>query len=409
MARKHLWLIVIAAVTVFFVTGCSFVSLMTAQRTEPTPESAPSLRPEATDEQRVDAPPLVWDQSNVLGALQEALATVYTEVNPSVVSIRVIQQRSGSDLPFLPLPEDSLQPYTRGSGSGFVWDTAGHIVTNYHVIEGASKINVGFADGTVVPATVVGTDRYSDLAVLQVERPASQLKPVRLAQQEVQVGQLSIAIGNPFGLQNTMTVGFISALGRSLPVGELGSRYSIPDIIQTDAPINPGNSGGVLVNERGEVIGVTTAIISPVQASVGIGFAIPTAIVQRVVPVLIEKGTYTHPWIGISGTSLTPELAEAMGLPAEQRGALVIEVVSGGPAERAGLRGSTRRVTIDGQTMTVGGDVIIALDDNPVRSFEDLVAVLSRHTRPGQRVRLTVLRDGKTTEIPLTLGERPAQ
>lgn len=403
MFQKRIWMIVIAMIAMFTLTGCSFISLMTAQRPETAPwgtESAPLAPPTAVA-------PSVLDQDNVLSALQSALADLYTAVNPSVVSIQVIQQRGSSSTPF---PEDPLQPFARGSGSGFVWDTEGHIVTNYHVIEGATKINVGFADGTIAAATVVGTDPYSDLAVLRVELPSSQLQPVQLAQQEVRVGQLSVAIGNPFGLQNTMTVGFISALGRSLPVGAtLGSRYSIPDIIQTDAPINPGNSGGVLVNEQGQVIGVTTAIISPVQASVGIGFAIPTAIVQRVVPVLIEEGAYTHPWIGVSGTSLSPDLAEAMQLPADQRGALIIEVIAGGPAERAGLRGSNRRITLDGQTAAIGGDVIIALDDTPIRSFDDLVATLSRQTRPGQRVRLTVLRDGNRTEIPLTLGERPAQ
>lgn len=403
MSQKRIWIIVIAMIAMFTLTGCSFLSLMTAQRPETAPwgtESAPLAPPAAVA-------PSVLDQDNVLGALQSALADLYAEVNPSVVSIQVIQQRGGASTPS---PEDALQPFARGSGSGFVWDTEGHIVTNYHVIEGATRINVGFADGTTAAATVVGTDPYSDLAVLRVELPANQLKPVQLAQQEVRVGQLSVAIGNPFGLQNTMTVGFISALGRSLPVGAtLGSRYSIPDIIQTDAPINPGNSGGVLVNEQGQVIGVTTAIISPVQASVGIGFAIPTAIVQRVAPVLIEEGAYTHPWIGVSGTSLSPDLAEAMQLPADQRGALIIEVIAGGPAERAGLRGSSSRITLDGQTAAIGGDVIVALDDTPIRSFDDLVATLSRQTRPGQRVQLTVLRDGNRSEIPLTLGERPAQ
>jgi len=255
---------------------------------------------------------------------------------------------------------------------------------------------------------VIGSDPDSDLAVLKVEAPEAELRPVRMAQAEARVGQLAVAIGNPFGLGNTMTVGFVSAIGRSLAVGEtLGSQYSIPDIIQTDAPINPGNSGGVLVNEQGEVIGVTTAIVSPVQASVGIGFAIPATIVQRVVPVLIEKGTYAHPWIGISGTSLTSEIATAMDLPAEQRGALVMEVIAGSPADKAGLQGSTRQVTIGGRQVAVGGDVIIAFDGVPIRSFDELVSVLGAQSRPGQTVTLTVLRDGAERDIRLTLQERP--
>ncbi|NMC01377.1 MAG: PDZ domain-containing protein, partial [Chloroflexi bacterium] len=346
------------------------------------------------------------DQAGVLAALQDALETIYAGVNPSVVSIRVTQQSSGGMI--LPFSEDLPLPSEEGAGSGFVWDTEGHIVTNYHVIENATRIVVQFSDSTTAVASVIGSDPDSDLAVLKVEAPEAKLRPVRMAQAEARVGQLAVAIGNPFGLGNTMTVGFVSAIGRSLAVGEtLGSQYSIPDIIQTDAPINPGNSGGVLVNEQGEVIGVTTAIVSPVQASVGIGFAIPATIVQRVVPVLIEKGTYAHPWIGISGTSLTSEIATAMDLPAEQRGALVMEVIAGGPADKAGLQGSTRQVTIGGRQVAVGGDVIIAFDGVPIRSFDELVSVLGAQSRPGQTVTLTVLRDGAERDIRLTLQERP--
>ncbi len=400
MRNQRFNALALAVIAVFILSGCNLLSLMTAQA--PIDDVAPT--PIHTVTAPEDAASLA-DQAGILAALQTSLESIYAKVNPSVVSIRVTQQVSGITLPF---GEESSQPNPQGAGSGFVWDATGHIVTNYHVIENASRIVVRFADDTTAAATVVGSDPDSDLAVLKVDVAASQLRPVRMAQTEARVGQLAVALGNPFGLENTMTVGFVSAIGRSLSVGEtLGSRYSIPDIIQTDAPINPGNSGGVLTNENGEVIGVTTAIISPVQASVGIGFAIPAAIVQRVVPVLIEKGAYAHPWIGISGTTLTVDLATAMDLPAEQRGALVINVIAGSPAEKAGLRGGTRQEAIDGTPTSVGGDVIIALNNTPIRSFEDLISVLGAETQPGQKITLTVLRDGTERNVHLTLGERP--
>jgi len=403
MRKRNLLIIALTLIALVALSGCNLFSLMTSQRSEPQTEAVATPTPASVSE--TDRTPLP-DQAGVLAALQDALETIYAGVNPSVVSIRVTQQSSGGMI--LPFSEDLPLPSEEGAGSGFVWDTEGHIVTNYHVIENATRIVVQFSDSTTAVAAVIGSDPDSDLAVLKVEAPEAKLRPVRMAQAEARVGQLAVAIGNPFGLGNTMTVGFVSAIGRSLAVGEtLGSQYSIPDIIQTDAPINPGNSGGVLVNEQGEVIGVTTAIVSPVQASVGIGFAIPATIVQRVVPVLIEKGTYAHPWIGISGTSLTSEIATAMDLPAEQRGALVMEVIAGGPADKAGLQGSTRQVTIGGRQVAVGGDVIIAFDGVPIRSFDELVSVLGAQNRPGQTVTLTVLRDGAERDIRLTLQERP--
>lgn len=207
-----------------------------------------------------------------------------------------------------------------------------------------------------------------------------------------------------------MTVGFISALGRSLPVQSTstdGATYTIPDVIQTDAPINPGNSGGVLVNIRGEVIGVTAAIESPVRANAGIGFVIPSNIVRRVVPALITNGRYDHPYLGISGTTLTSDLAKAMGLSQDQRGALVIDVTPNSPADKAGLRGSDRQITLDGSTARVGGDVIIAIDGTPVQKFEDLASYLATSTSVGQKVTLTILRNGHEQTLEVTLGARP--
>jgi serine protease Do len=235
---------------------------------------------------------------------------------------------------------------------------------------------------------------------------------VQLANSDnVKVGQLAIAIGTPFGEENTMTAGIISGLGRSLPVSSSttssGASYTIPDIIQTDAPINPGNSGGVLVNDQGQVIGVPSAIDSPVQANSGVGFAIPSNIVSRVVPSLISTGTYQHPYVGISGTTLTPDLAQAMNLPATQRGALVVTVTSGGPAAQAGLQPSNSEVTINGSTTPVGGDVIIAINGQTINTMDQLIAYLADNTSVGQTVTLTILRSGSQQTVSLTLAARP--
>lgn len=339
-------------------------------------------------------------------ALGGRLAQIYEQVNPSVVNIQTTMQGLQA------LPEGFGQQQPQGGlGSGFVWDQQGHIVTNNHVIAGASEIAVIFSDGYVAPGEVVGTDPASDLAVVWVDAPAEQMRPVQVASSgEVQVGEVAIALGNPFGLQGTMTVGIVSALGRSLPVGAsdmTSAAYTIPDIIQTDAAINPGNSGGVLVDEQGRLIGVTAAIRSPVEANAGIGFAIPSDIVMKVVPALITQGRYQHPWLGISGTSLVPPLARAMDLPAEQRGVLVASVTSGSPADEAGLRGSNRQASIDGLQVSVGGDVIVAIDGEEVRTFEQMVSYLARNTSVGQTVSLTILRDGQRQDLPLTLGARP--
>lgn len=362
-------------------------------------------------------------KAGTLADLETTLERIYQDVSPSVVSIQVIQKQTVGmglpqvlpELPFFgqPLPQQPQEQYQQGLGSGFVWDKEGHIVTNNHVVEGADKIKVTFSDGTTVSGKVVGTDPDSDLAVVKVELPADQLHPVQLADStQVKVGQLAVAIGNPYGLENTMTVGFVSALQRSLPVESesiQGPSYTIPDIIQTDAPLNPGNSGGILVDDQGQVIGVTAAIASPVRASAGIGFAIPTAIVQKVVPVLIEKGRYAHPWLGISGTSLDPDLAQAMRLKADQHGALVVDVTPDGPADKAGLRGSDQSITVDGEERRVGGDVIVAINGQPVETFDDLVTYLVHSTEVGQKVTLTVLRDGRKQQVEVTLSERPSQ
>ena len=357
----------------------------------------------------VDAPKTTSASSAALAALQGTFEDIYTQVNPSVVNIQVEIGPSSSNSNSGRLPFGS-QGVQEALGSGFVWDTAGHIVTNNHVVGDASKITVTFSDGSTVDAKLVGADPNSDLAVIQVDVAADKLRPVVLTDSaQVKVGQLAIAIGNPYGLSGTMTEGIISALSRSLPVdstsnGQSGGTYSIPDIIQTDAAINPGNSGGVLVDVQGQVIGVTAAIQSPSNANAGIGFVIPANIVKRVVPSLIQTGQFDHPWIGISGVDLTSNLNSALNLNAGQKGVLVVDVAANSPAEKAGLQGSSIQSTANGQQIPTGGDVITALDGHKVSTTDDLTSYLYSNAQVGQAVTLTILRDGKEQALKLTLG-----
>ncbi|MCD6356647.1 MAG: PDZ domain-containing protein [Anaerolineaceae bacterium] len=354
-----------------------------------------------------------------LATLQEAYINIYEKVLPSVVSISVTKTVSGQgfkmpELPFdfnFPQQDKPYEYQQRAAGSGFVWDTEGHIVTNNHVIDGSDSIRVNFSDGKSATAELVGADADSDLAVLKVDLPKSELVPITVIDStKVRVGQIAVAIGNPFRLESSMTTGIISGIGRSLPVGsndERGLYYTIPDVIQTDAAINPGNSGGVLVDINGGLIGVTTAIESPVRANSGVGYVIPSIIVKKIVPILIKDGKFEQPWIGISGRDMIPEFADLMGLSPDQQGALVVDVTPGSPAEKAGLRGSSIEGTVDNTDVRVGGDVIIAADDTPINDFEDLVAFLARYTIVGQRITLTVIRDGKEENVELTLAPRP--
>jgi serine protease Do len=379
------------------LSGCA-ASNLTATSPAPTPSSTADV-----------IPPAITEESGVLASLEGSLENIYTQVDPSVVHIHVVQETMTSSLFGFPMGSQQQE----GTGSGFIWDRDGHIVTNNHVVQDTQEIEVTFSDGAIVPAQVVGADPDSDLAVIQVDRPSEALPPVTMASpDDVTVGQLAVAIGNPFGLQGSMTLGIVSALGRSLPVENSSSQsanYTIPGIIQTDAPINPGNSGGVLVNDKGEVIGVTSAIISPIDASAGIGFAIPSAIVEKVIPALIETGRYQHPYLGISGMTLIPELVDAMQLPEGQLGALVIDVTPNGPADSAGLQGSDSTVTIDNQEYPIGGDVITAIDSHPVKSFDDIVSYLALNTEVNQTVALSIIRDGETITLQVTLQARPTE
>jgi S1-C subfamily serine protease len=306
-------------------------------------------------------------------------------------------------------------------GSGFVYDRSGHIITNYHVIAGndPNDISITFIDGTIYRARVVGTDQYSDLAVLHVEDevPADKLMPLPLGNSsELLVGQRVVAIGNPFGLSGSMTEGIISGLNRLIPVypgpgafSDIGApAFSIPDVIQTDAAINPGNSGGPLLNMQGQVLGINSAIFSTTGGFAGIGFAIPSNTIAKVAPVLIERGSFQHPWLGVSGIDMTPEIAEAIGL-GEPRGFLVIDTAPDGPADSAGVQGGDTPTQVGGRgEIELGGDVILAIDDKTIRKIDDVLGYLQQATEVGETVRLTVWRDGQMIEIDVTVGARPS-
>lgn len=392
---------VVVVLLIALLAGCSR-PLSAASQASPTAQPTATPATTATPLALATAP-TTWPQPQV-DYEEQLLVRVYEETSPSVVNIRV-RTRVSSGFPNF---GNFVQ---QGQGSGFVWDTQGHIVTNNHVVEDATEIEVTFNDGISLPATLVGADPDSDLAVIKVDPAEHDLKPVKLGDSDsLKVGQRAIAIGNPFGLEGTLTAGIISALGRDLPAGSSDTgpvRYRIPDVIQTDAPINPGNSGGPLLNGNGEVIGVNAAIESSTGTSAGIGFAIPVNIVKQVVPALIQTGAYRHPWLGVTVATLSPKVAEAMGLPGKQQGALVIEVTAGGPAAVAGVKPSSQLAQIDGTQVTVGGDVIIRIDDTDIKRSEDLISYLVRRTSVGQQVTLRVLRDGKAMDIKVTLGERP--
>lgn len=291
------------------------------------------------------------------------------------------------------------------AGSGWVYDTEGHIVTNNHVVEDAEALTVTFQSGTVLPAKVIGLDPYSDMAVIKVNAPDGLLHPLEIGvSSDLLVGETAIAIGNPFGLANTMTVGVISAIGRQMDATD---GYVVVDVIQTDAAINPGNSGGPLLNLKGEVIGMNTAIISSTNDFSGIGFAIPSDTISREITSLIETGEYEHPWLGISGYNMFPDLAEAMGLDNSTKGTLVARVVEDGPAFEAGLEGSTTTATIGGFPFDVGGDVIIGVNGLTMDSFYKLQVYLTRNTQPGETITMSIIRDGEVMNVEFTLGVRP--
>lgn len=291
-----------------------------------------------------------------------------------------------------------------GVGSGFVFDKKGHVITNAHVIDNARKIVVTFLDGRSYNADIIGADEFTDVAVIKVNADLALLRPLSLGDSSnLKVGEPIAAIGNPFGLSGSMTSGIVSQLGRLLP-SDVG--YSIPDVIQTDAAINPGNSGGPLLNMRGEIVGINTAIQSATGEFTGVGFAIPSKTLAKIVPTLIDKGEYEHPWIGISGRDIDPDLAKVLELK-DAVGFLVVTVVEDSPAAKAGLIGSDKTIEVDGINYPIGGDIILEVDGIEVRKIDDILIHLQRAKSVGDEMTLEILRDGRTTNVTIVLQERP--
>jgi len=290
-------------------------------------------------------------------------------------------------------------------GSGFVYDILGHTITNAHVIENATKVTVTFLDGNQYNAEIIGSDKFTDIAVIKVNEKPRLLNPLDIGDSSVLlVGEQVAAIGNPFGLSGSMTSGIVSQLGRLLFSPDNG--FSIPDVIQTDAAINPGNSGGPLLNMKGEVIGINTAIRSSTGEFTGVGFAIPSNTIKKIVPSLIEEGKYHHPWMGITGIDIDPDLAKIREL-GNAKGFLVVTVIDGHPADDAGLQGVSKTVEIDGKEYPIDGDIIISVDGKEVRKINDLLVHLQREKSVGDEMILGVLRDGDLMHLTLTLAERP--
>ena len=329
-------------------------------------------------------------QESKTSSLTLSLMEIFEKAEPGVVRVNTIRNQTVNE--------------TGGVGSGFVFDKMGHIITNAHVVEGSTKTIVTFLDGRSYNAEIIGVDEYTDIGVIKVNADLKLLQPLSLGDSSnLNVGEPIAAIGNPFGLSGSMTSGIVSQMGRLLPSG---SGYSIPDVIQTDAAINPGNSGGPLLNMRGNIVGINTAIQSTTGEFTGVGFAIPSQTVAKIVPILIDEGEYKHPWIGISGRDIDPDTANVLGLK-DALGFLVITVVENSPAADAGLVGSDKMIEVDGREYPVGGDIIVAVDGMDVRKIDDILIHLQRVKTVGDEMNLEILRDGRTTNVTIILQERP--
>ena len=316
-----------------------------------------------------------------------SLIDIFEKSEESVVQVNVLRGESDG-----------------GMGSGFVYSEDGYVITNQHVVRDAQKVTVTFLDGESYIGDVIGTDQDLDIAVVKVSPSNTYLQPIKIGDSsKLKVGERIAAIGNPFGLSGSMTSGIVSQIGRLLPQE---SGYSIPDVIQTDAAINPGNSGGPLINMKGEVVGINTAIQSATGEFSGIGFAVPSNTVKKVVPVLIENGEFKHPWMGISGTDVDPELAEVRGLKSS-KGFLVVSVIEESPAELAGLLGVTETKEMDGREFALDGDIILAIDGKTVRKISDILVHLQREKSIGDDMVLSVNRNGEMLELTMVLEERP--
>jgi 2-alkenal reductase len=322
------------------------------------------------------------------------LVNLYVRVNPAMVNITTYGEQENVVIGL-------------GEGSGFIYDDNGYIVTNAHVVHGSDQVEVTFADGLIRTAEVIGEDLHSDLAVVKVDSLPEGVHSLPLgSMDDLAVGQTVVAIGNPFGLQGTLTRGIISALGRTIPALTV---FSIPQSIQTDAAINPGNSGGPLLNINGEVIGVNAQIETggTSRANSGVGFAIPVSIIEKVVPELINDGIYEWAWLGVRGGDVDPSLVEAMELPVE-RGAYLWQIEPDGPADLAGLQGSDQTVELNGRQVDIGGDIVVAVDEHPVNTFDDLLIYIALNGAPDQEITLTILRNGEMQDVTVRLAPRPS-
>ena len=421
----------ISVVAMLFVIGGAFAGGLLL---------APSVNSEAKAAEMAPAQPVEAAQpalqtsssTDVLAAFEDAFTDLYQDTVPSVVNIRVTKEFDTTDLQrfgfSLPNPHGEEEPndeatpdsegendqqlpeefFSQGGGSGFVWDDEGHIVTNYHVVDGATTIEVIFSDDTRVPAELVGSDPDGDVAVIKVDPTAVSLQPITIGDSEaLEVGQLAIAIGSPFGQDFTLTTGIVSGVGRTIRSGN--TQFSIPEVIQTDAAINPGNSGGPLLNRQGEVIGINTQIISMTGSNSGVGFAVPINIAKRIVPVIIQGDDYEYAWLGISGNTLTSEAAEFRDLDADFRGALVAEVTEDGPAAQAGLQGRNESLNASSDEFFYSGDIITTINGEPINDMNDLITYLVEETKPGDVVTLDIIHDdGSQESIKVTLGVRPS-
>ena len=350
------------------------------------------ILPTEADETTIQIQNQIDEINNAIIAESKTLSLIeiFEKAEPGVVRVNTQNNQTENE--------------TGGVGSGFVFDKKGHIITNAHVIDDATKTIVTFLDGRSYNAEIVGVDDSTDIGVIKVSADLKLLHPLSLGDSaNLKVGETITAIGNPFGLSGSMTSGIISQMGRLLPSD---SGFSIPDVIQTDAAINPGNSGGPLLNMRGEIVGINTAIQSTTGEFTGVGFAIPSQTVAKIVPTLISEGEYKHPWIGISGKDIDPDTANVLGLK-DTLGFLIITVVEDSPAFDAGLIGSNKTIEVKGREYPVGGDIITAVDGMDVRKIDDILIHLQRVKTVGDEMVLEILRDNRTTDITIILQERP--
>jgi S1-C subfamily serine protease len=332
-----------------------------------------------------------------------SLPDVFKRVENSVVQITSTRSDPNQVIIINGIPASGK---STALGSGFVYDKQGDIITNYHVVANATNADVTFTDGNTYSAKVIGKDASADLAILQITDNFSEEKVIPLPianSSNIRTAEPVVAIGNPFGLSGTITTGIVSAQGRLLPNPDTG--FSIPNGIQTDAAINPGNSGGPLLNMQGQVVGMNTAILSGTGGFSGLGFAIPSNIIIRIVPTLIQKGSYDHPWLGISGGSMTADVAQSAGLPINYKGVVVSSIQSGSPADKAGLKGTTRDII--GPNTHIG-DIITAIDGRTVKRIDDIINYIEMHKSVGSNVKLTINRNGQTKDLNAVLQARPS-